>query len=45
LFEYFILAPTRDRAMREAMEARITAAGRQPLKPLPDAQPATEEDN
>jgi hypothetical protein len=35
LFDYFIVAPERNRAIREQFDKKIDAAGRKPLKPPP----------
>jgi hypothetical protein len=34
LFDYFIIAPERDRAMREVMDEKLKAAGRRAIEPL-----------
>jgi Domain of unknown function (DUF4145) len=36
LFDYFIIAPERDRQMRDTMDERLKAAGRKAIEPLPD---------
>jgi len=36
LFEYLIVSPTRDQKMRDAIDEKIKAAGRKPIKRLPD---------
>ena len=33
--DYFIVAPEKDRKLREGMDAKIEKAGRGPIKPLP----------
>jgi Domain of unknown function (DUF4145) len=36
LFEYLIVTPAVDKKMRDSIYAKINAAGRKPIKPLPD---------
>ena len=36
LFDYFIVTPTRDAQMRQAMDEKLKAANRRPVRPLPD---------
>jgi hypothetical protein len=38
LFDYFIVAPERNRVRREAVDAKISAAGRKPLASAPEPQ-------
>lgn len=35
LFDYFIVAPARDRQLREGIDAKLKEAGRKEIKPLP----------
>lgn len=39
LFDHLIVTPTKDRAKRDAVAAKVKAAGRKPIKPLPDDPP------
>ena len=36
LFDYLIVTPAADQKMRDAIDAKIEAANRKPIKPLPD---------
>ncbi len=38
LFDYFIIAPERDRQMREALNEKLKAAGRKAIEPLGEAE-------
>jgi len=39
LFDYLIVSPTGDKKMRDAIDDKIKAAGRKPIKPLPEDPP------
>lgn len=39
LFDYLIVTPAGDKKMRDAIDEKIKAANRKPIKPLPDDPP------